>query len=72
MRKALTAGALISLACFTLVFWAASRLIPLMLEREASPRFRLVSNVVFLFSLTATSTAICLRKRRRKTSAARR
>jgi hypothetical protein len=72
MRKALVAGALISLAGFAFVFWAVSRLLPLILEAEASPWFGLVSNVVFLFFLAGTSTAIHLRRRRGKTSAAHR
>jgi Flp pilus assembly protein TadB len=65
MRKALAAGTLISMACFTLVFWAVSRLLPLIL----SPLFEPVAYGFFLFAV-ASGPLIYLRKRRRKTNAA--
>jgi hypothetical protein len=71
MRKALAAGALISLACFALVFWAVGRFLSLLPQLEASRWFQPVTNGCTLLAFT-TSPLIYLRKRRRKTSAAHR
>jgi len=69
MRKALAAGTLISLTCFALVFWAASRLLVLLPRLEASPWFHPATNGIVLLAV-ATGPLIGLRKRRRKTNAA--
>jgi hypothetical protein len=71
MRKALAGGTLISLACFALVFWAVSRLLPLIPRLAASPWFQPVTNGIVLLAV-ATGPLICLRKHRRKTNAAHR
>ena len=67
MRKALAAGALISLACFALVFWAVSHFLPLMPRLAASPW----SNVFILFAVVV-GPLVYLRKHRRKAKPARR
>ena len=71
MRKAVAAGTLISLVCFALVFWAVSRLLALLPRLETSPWFQPATNGIVLLAI-ATGSLICLRKRRRKTNAARR
>jgi hypothetical protein len=72
MRKALAAGALISLAGFALVFWAVNRFLLLLPQLEASRWFQPVTNAIVPFALAASGTAMFLRKRCRKTNAARR
>jgi hypothetical protein len=72
MRKALAAGVLISLAGFALVFWAAGRFLSLLPRLEASRWFHLATNAIVPFAAAASSAAICLRKRCRKTNAAHR
>lgn len=68
MRKALAAGTLISLTCFALVFWAASRLLVLLPRLESSPWFHPATNGIVLLAV-ATGPLIGLRKRRRKRNA---
>jgi hypothetical protein len=72
MRKALAAGALISLAGFALVFWAVGRFLLLLPRLEASRWFQPVINGIVPFALAASGTAMYLRKRCRKTNTARR
>jgi hypothetical protein len=68
MRKALVAGALISLAGFALVFWAVGRFLSVLPLLEASRWFQ---PVLTLFAFAA-APLVYLRKRHRKTSAAQR
>jgi len=71
MWKALAAGTLISLTGCALVFWAVSRLLPLIPQLEASPWFHPVTNGIALLAV-ATGPLVSLRKYRRKTNAAHR
>jgi hypothetical protein len=71
MRKALAAGTLISLTCFALVFWAVSRLLPLLPRLAALPWFRPAAGGIALLAI-ATGPLISLRKHGRKTNAAQR
>ena len=67
MPKALAVGTLISLACFTLVFCAVSRFLPLFL-RLADSHW----SIVVVVLAVAGCPLIHLRKHRRKTSPAHR
>jgi hypothetical protein len=71
MRNALAAGTLISLIGFALVFWAVSRLLPLILRFEAPPWFLPVEIAIIVLA-SAAGPLVRLRKHRRKTQAARR
>ena len=72
MRKALAAGVLISLAGFALVFWAVGRFLSVLPLLEASRWFQPVINGIVPSVFAASGTAMYLRKRHRKTSAAHR
>jgi hypothetical protein len=65
MRKALAAGTLVSVAGFALIFWAVSRLLPLMPRLEALPWFQPAASGIALLAVT-TGPLVRLRKRRFK------
>jgi hypothetical protein len=71
MRKGLAVGTLISLTGFALVFWAVSRLLPMMPRLQASAWFHSATNVIVLFAF-ATGPLVSLRQHRRKANVAHR
>ena len=71
MRKALAAGTLISVIGFALVFWAVSRLLPVILRFEAPPWFLPVEIAIIVLAC-ATGPLVRLRRHRRKTKVTRR
>jgi len=63
MRSALALGAVVSLVCFALVFWAVTGLLALILRLEASPWHEIVFSMITVLGVSAGSLMI-LRHRR--------
>jgi membrane protein DedA with SNARE-associated domain len=69
--RALAAGALISVLCFALLFWAAGHFLVQLPQIEASSWFRPVTNAAVMLAL-ASGVLIHRRKQRRGKKAAHR